>query len=109
MATYDNDLRLKEIATGDESGGWGTSTNTNLSLIADAFGYGSEAISLMKEYAFNRLGMHQLYCSVIVDNTMSVKLFKAAGFKQIGVRKDWCFRNGYFLDVIEFQFLNQLK
>ena len=28
-------------------------------------GYGSEAISLMKQYAFNRLGMHQLYCSVI--------------------------------------------
>tara|TARA_B100000900_G_scaffold291586_1_gene250435 strand:- start:7529 stop:8710 length:1182 start_codon:yes stop_codon:yes gene_type:complete len=45
MATYDNDLRLKEIATGDESGGWGTSTNTNLSLIADAFGFGSEAIT----------------------------------------------------------------
>ena len=45
MATYDNDLRLKEIATGDESGGWGTSTTTNLSLIADAFGYGSEAIT----------------------------------------------------------------
>ena len=45
MPTYDNDLRLKEIATGDESGGWGTSTNTNLSLIADAFGYGSEAIT----------------------------------------------------------------
>ena len=45
MATYDNDLRLKEIATGDESGGWGTSTNTNLSLIADAFGYGSDAIT----------------------------------------------------------------
>ena len=45
MATYDNNLRLKEISTGDESGSWGTSTNTNLSLIADAFGYGSEAIS----------------------------------------------------------------
>ena len=45
MATYDNDLRLKEIATGDESGGWGTSTNTNLSLIAEAFGDGSEAIT----------------------------------------------------------------
>jgi len=45
MATYDNDLRLKEIATGDESGGWGTSTNTNLSLIADAFSYGTEAIT----------------------------------------------------------------
>jgi hypothetical protein len=32
MATYVNNLRLKEIATGDESGTWGTSTNTNLEL-----------------------------------------------------------------------------
>jgi hypothetical protein len=32
MATYVNDLRLKEITTGDESGTWGTSTNTNLEL-----------------------------------------------------------------------------
>jgi hypothetical protein len=43
MATYDNDLRLKEITTGDESGTWGTSTNTNLELIAEAFSYGTEA------------------------------------------------------------------
>jgi len=42
MATYVNDLRLKEIATGDESGTWGTSTNTNLELIAEAFSYGTE-------------------------------------------------------------------
>jgi hypothetical protein len=39
MATYVNDLRLKEIATGDESGTWGTSTNTNLELIAEGFSY----------------------------------------------------------------------
>ena len=43
MATYVNDLRLKEIATGDEAGTWGTSTNTNLELIAEAFSYGTEA------------------------------------------------------------------
>ena len=43
MATFDNDLRLKEIATGDESGTWGTSTNTNLELIAEAFSYGTQA------------------------------------------------------------------
>jgi hypothetical protein len=42
MATYVNDLRLKEITTGDESGTWGTSTNTNLELIAEAFSYGTE-------------------------------------------------------------------
>ena len=43
MATYVNDLRLKEIATGDEAGTWGTSTNTNLELVAEAFSYGTEA------------------------------------------------------------------
>ena len=45
MATYVNNLRLKEIATGDEEGTWGASTNTNLELIADAFGSGTEAIT----------------------------------------------------------------
>jgi hypothetical protein len=42
MATYVNDLRLKEIATGDEAGTWGTSTNTNLELIGEALGYGTQ-------------------------------------------------------------------
>jgi len=45
MATYVNNLRLKEIATGDESGTWGTSTNTNLELIGQALGFGTEAIT----------------------------------------------------------------
>ena len=42
MATYVNNLRLKEITTGDEDGTWGTSTNTNLELITDALGYGTK-------------------------------------------------------------------
>jgi hypothetical protein len=42
VATYVNNLRLKEIATGDESGTWGVSTNTNLELIADSLGYGTQ-------------------------------------------------------------------
>jgi len=45
MATYVNNLRLKEIGTGDESGTWGTSTNTNLELIGEALGIGTEAIT----------------------------------------------------------------
>ena len=52
MATYDNDLRLKEIATGDESGTWGTSTNTNLGLISDAFGYGTKAMAADSDETF---------------------------------------------------------
>jgi hypothetical protein len=45
MATYDNDLRLKEITTGDEDGTWGTSTNTNLALIADGFSLGTKQMA----------------------------------------------------------------
>jgi hypothetical protein len=44
MATYVNDLRLKEISTGDESGTWGTSTNTNLELIGEALGYATQEV-----------------------------------------------------------------
>ena len=44
-STYVNDLRLNEMATGDASGTWGTTTNTNLELIAEAFGYGTEGIT----------------------------------------------------------------
>lgn len=41
-SSYVNDLRLNEMATGDASGTWGTVTNTNLELIAEAFSYGTE-------------------------------------------------------------------
>jgi len=45
MATYVNDLRLKEIGTGESSGTWGSETNTNLELIGEALGFGTEAIT----------------------------------------------------------------
>jgi hypothetical protein len=44
-SSYVNDLRLNEMATGDGSGTWGTTTNTNLELIAEAFSYGTEVIT----------------------------------------------------------------
>ena len=44
-STYVNDLRLNEMATGDASGSWGTNTNTNLELIGEALGYGTEGIT----------------------------------------------------------------
>jgi hypothetical protein len=44
-STYVNNLRLNEMATGDGSGTWGTTTNTNLTLIADAFGSASTGIT----------------------------------------------------------------
>ena len=42
-STFVNDLRLNEQGTGDNSGSWGTVTNTNLELIGEALGFGTEA------------------------------------------------------------------
>ena len=44
-STFDNNLRLEEMATGEQSGTWGTKTNTNLELIGQALGYGTRAIA----------------------------------------------------------------
>ena len=44
-SSYVNNLRLTEIATGEEAGNWGTITNTNLELIGEALGYGTRAIA----------------------------------------------------------------
>jgi hypothetical protein len=55
MATYVNNLRLKEIATGDESGTWGTSTNTNLELIGEAFSYGVQEMAADANETFTML------------------------------------------------------
>ena len=45
MATYINDLRLTELATGEASGSWGTTTNVSLELLGEAMGVGAEAIA----------------------------------------------------------------
>jgi hypothetical protein len=44
-SVYTNDLRLEEIGSGEQSGSWGDTTNTNLELIAEAFAYGTETIT----------------------------------------------------------------
>ena len=40
-----NNLRLEEMATGEQSGNWGTKTNTNLELIGEALGFATVNIS----------------------------------------------------------------
>ena len=44
-STFENDLRLEEIGTGEKSGTWGVTTNTNLELIGDAFGYSAKTLA----------------------------------------------------------------
>ena len=44
-SSYNNDLRIEEQTTGENSGDWGTKLNASIEQIASAFSYGSEAIA----------------------------------------------------------------
>jgi len=44
-SSYVNNLRLEEIATGEQSGTWGDTTNTNLKIIGQAVAWGTRAIA----------------------------------------------------------------
>lgn len=68
-------------------------------------GYASEALQLLIDYAFNVLGMHQLFCNICEDNEPSLKLFKNKGFEISGLKKDWVkdtkgYQNEYLLQLI---------
>ena len=52
-------------------------------------GYATESIEIIKRYCFDLLKLNQLYCSISVDNTFSLKLFEGAGFKVTGTKKKW--------------------
>ncbi len=66
-------------------------------------GYAREALGILCRYARERLNLHQLWCTVGVDNTASLGLFRAAGFVETGTRRDWIWTPGGFHDVIFFQ------
>jgi len=44
-STYGNNLRLEEIGSGEQSGSWGDTTNTNLEIIGQATAWGTRAIA----------------------------------------------------------------
>lgn len=66
-------------------------------------GFGAEALSLLCQYAFEVLGLHQLYAGVSADNLRSIHLFDKLGFQQNGFRKDWLRTAEGFKDELFFQ------
>ncbi|WP_066225310.1 GNAT family N-acetyltransferase [Formosa haliotis] len=71
-----------------------------------AKGYGGEALSLLVNYCFTQLQLHQLYCNISEGNTASIQLFKKQGFQEIGLKKDWNLVNGKFKNEFLFQLIN---
>ena len=63
-------------------------------------GYANESIKLIVYYGFNILNLHKLSAGIYDDNIGSKKAFEKNGFEIEGVKKEECFINNKWTDVI---------
>lgn len=68
-------------------------------------GHAKEGLSLLREYAFSHLGLHQLYAEVPADHSASVELFKNCGYEVSEKRSEWVRKNDEWLDVFLMQLI----
>ena len=69
-------------------------------------GYGSEAIMLLLDYAFNYVNLNNVMLKVFDYNKRAIKAYEKCGFKTFGVWKKSHYFNGEYSDEI---FMNILK
>lgn len=69
-------------------------------------GIGTEAIALVTQYAFETLGVKQVYANILEENAASLHLFEKLGFVSIGIKKDWIRSGKSFKNEILLQKIN---
>lgn len=69
-------------------------------------GYATEALRLVKHYAFKELNLHKLTAGCYEVNKGSEKAFKKAGFTVEGIRKKHRYCDRVYVDTIIFGLLN---
>ena len=80
-------------------------------LIADESyrrkGFAAMSLKCLIQYCFKTLHLHQLFCNILANNTVSIELFKKHGFVEIGKKKDWIQTDNGYLDEYMFQLINE--
>jgi ribosomal-protein-alanine N-acetyltransferase len=68
-------------------------------------GAATEAGALLLHYGFVRLGLHRIHCGTSAANTGMQKLALRLGMTEEGRRREAMFKNGAFVDVLEYGIL----
>jgi diamine N-acetyltransferase len=68
-------------------------------------GYAAAALAALMAYARHTLQLHQVYCTIAASNQASLRLFKAAGFRRVGLRYQWLSTSQGWQDAVEMQCL----
>lgn len=71
-------------------------------------GIGTTAVRIAVEnYAFGRLSLHQVYCTICLENSAAQALFRKAGFQGEAMLKQWLTAgNGTYHDAVVMQRLS---
>ena len=68
-------------------------------------GYGTEAIKLILDFAFNYLNLNSIRLDVFSCNERAIKCYKKCGFKEAGVWRKSKYINGKYYDTISMDIL----
>ncbi len=68
-------------------------------------GYGTEATSLMLDYAFAMLGLHSVHLTVYEFNVAGMKAYARAGFRECGRRREASWFADRWWDMIQMDCL----
>ena len=71
-------------------------------------GYATQSLKLICSYAFDQLGVHQVYASISEDNEPSIHLFEKEGFERTGIKKDWIYSSGSYKNVYHYQLIRDV-
>ncbi|MCB2297184.1 GNAT family N-acetyltransferase [Clostridium tagluense] len=70
-------------------------------------GYGKEATALIINHGFNTLNLNRIYCGTYSNNVGMQQIAFSLGFKQEGLRREADYKEGKYIDVIEYGLLKK--
>ena len=68
-------------------------------------GYGTEAMRLLLDYAFNQRNLRRIEATVLDDNIASQKLHEKLGYKKEGLLRQSVYKDGMFKNQIKYGLL----
>lgn len=68
-------------------------------------GYGTEAINLLLDYAFNYLNLNSVSLTLLACNARAKRCYEKVGFKECGRKRMCRFVNGKYYDLLEMDIL----
>ena len=70
-------------------------------------GYGHDAARLICQHGFETMNLKRIACGTFADNVAMQKLAAYLGMKEEGRRRQAAFKNGRYIDVIEYGVLRE--